>query len=67
MLKFAAENDVKAYLKKLADERRESLKMRGQEAKRQRQYENEQHREAVESALKEGILQSECKLIMHRS
>lgn len=67
MLKFAADNDVKAYLKKLADERRESLKMRGQEAKRQRQYEDEQHREAVESALKEGILQSECKLIMHRS
>lgn len=61
MLKFAAENDAKEYLKKLADERRDSLKARGQEARKHRMYEEEQHQQAVASALKEAALQSECK------
>jgi hypothetical protein len=61
MLKFAAENDAKEYLKKLEDERRESLKLRGQDARRQRLYDDEQHQQAVAGALKEGALQSECK------
>ena len=61
MLKFASENDAKAYLKKLADERRASLKLRGQEARKQRLYDDEQHQQFVATALKEGALQSECK------
>ncbi len=65
LLKVAAENDAKAYLQKLADERRESLKIRGKEARRQRMYEEEQVRQAVVDALKEEILQSECEFISH--
>ena len=65
MLKFAAENDAKEYLKKLADERRESLKLRGQEARKQREYEEERAKEAIDAALKEGKLQSECKSILY--
>ena len=32
MLKFAAQDDAKAYLAKLAEERRQSLELRGKEA-----------------------------------
>ena len=61
MLKFDAENDAKAYISKLAEERRKSLKLRGVEARKRRQYEDEQHSKAIESALIEGALQSDCK------
>ena len=61
MLKFAAENDAKAYIKQLAEERRRSLQQRGQEARRQRIYEDEQRHKATSEAIQEGKLQSECK------
>jgi hypothetical protein len=61
MLKWAGENDTKEYIAKLAEERRKSLQFRGGEAKKQRIYEDEQHRKAVGSALAEGALQSQCK------
>eukprot|EP00934_Nitzschia_sp_Nitz4_P001106 Nitzschia sp. Nitz4//scaffold76_size158648//55285//57377//NITZ4_002541-RA/size158648-processed-gene-0.236-mRNA-1//1//CDS//3329557830//1106//frame0 len=61
MLKFAAENDAKEYIQQLAKERRESLHLRGQEAKRKRNLEDEQKQQAVVSAIQEGVLQSECQ------
>ena len=61
MLKFAAENDAKAYIKQLAEERRRSLQQRGHEARRQRIYEDEQRHKATSEAIQEGKLQSECK------
>ena len=61
MLKFDAENDAKAYVAKLAEERRKSLQLRGVEARRRRQFEEEEHSRAIESALIEGALQSDCK------
>ena len=61
MLKFNAENDAKAYIAKLSEERRKSLELRGVEARRRRQFEEQQHAKAVESALIEGALQSDCK------
>jgi hypothetical protein len=61
MLKWAGENDTKEYIAKVAEERRKSLQFRGEEAKKQRIYEDEQHRKAIESALAEGALQSQCK------
>jgi hypothetical protein len=63
MLKFAAENDAKTYLKKLEEERRESLQERGREAHRQRMYEDEQRHKATLEAIQEGTLQSECKFL----
>lgn len=61
MLKFAAEKDAKEYISQLAKERRESLQLRGQEARRAREFEDEQRRLAIEETLKEGALQSNCK------
>jgi hypothetical protein len=61
MLKWAGEEDAKAYLAKLAEERRKSLQLRGQEAIKRRQYEDEDHAKAVQKAIEDGILQSECR------
>ena len=61
MLKFNGENDAKAYVAKLAEERRKSLELRGVEARRRRQFEDEEHSKAVEAAFIEGALQSDCK------
>mmetsp|Transcript_33360 Transcript_33360/g.37295 ORF Transcript_33360/g.37295 Transcript_33360/m.37295 type:complete len:691 (-) Transcript_33360:200-2272(-) len=61
ILKFGAENDAKAYLAKLAEERRQSLQLRGREARKARQYEEEEHSKAIENALIEGALQSDCQ------
>jgi hypothetical protein len=61
MLKFSAENDAKEYVAKLAEERRKSLQLRGIEARKRRQLEEEEHSKAIESALIEGALQSDCK------
>ena len=63
MLKFAGERDAKAYLAKLAEERRQSLQLRGREARKVRQYEEEEHAKAVQEAIANGLLQSECKSI----
>jgi hypothetical protein len=62
MLKFAAENDAKIYLKNLEEERRRSLQQRGSEKRRQRNYDDEQRHKSVSEAVQEGMLQSECKL-----
>ena len=61
MLKFSADNDAKEYIAKLAEERRKSLQLRGIEAKKRRQFEEEEHSKAIENALLEGALQSDCK------
>lgn len=61
ILKWAGENDAKAYLAKLADDRRKSLQFRATEAREQRSHEEEEHATAVQKAREEGILQSACK------
>ena len=61
MLKWAGEEDVKAYLAKVAEGRRQSLQFRGMEARKVRQLEQEEHAKAVHEALIEDALQSDCK------
>jgi hypothetical protein len=61
VLQWAGDNDAKAYLAKVAEERRQSLHMRGQEHRRQRQYDAEQNQQEVMKALADGTLQSECQ------
>jgi hypothetical protein len=61
MLKFAGERDAKAHLAKLAEERRKSLQLRAKEARKIRQYEEEEHAKAVQEAIADGLLKSECK------
>lgn len=61
MLKFEAERDAKAYLAKLAEQRRQSLQLRAKDARKIRQYEEEEHSKAIENALIEGALQSDCQ------
>ena len=61
MLKFQGENDAKDYIAKMAEERRKSLQLRGVEAGRRREVEEEQHAKAVEAAFIEGALKSDCK------
>ena len=63
MLKWAAENDAKEYLAKMAAERRKSLQFRGDEHKRVRKYEDEQHQQQLIEKFVEGQLQSECKYL----
>ena len=60
MLKWEGERDVKDYLKQVADTRRKSLKFRGEESKRIRQYEEEQHGQEMERVHADGKLQREC-------
>jgi len=61
MLKFSADNDAKEYIAKLAEDRRKSLELRGEEARKCRQFEEEEHSKVIESALIEGALQSDCQ------
>jgi hypothetical protein len=61
ILKWAGEKDAEAYLKKLEEERRKSLQLRGQEARKARQYEEEVHAKAVSDAIADGELQSACE------
>jgi hypothetical protein len=62
MLKWAGENDGKAYLAQLADERRKSLQFRGVEAQKHRLLKQEQHGKEVQKSLAEANLKSDCKL-----
>jgi hypothetical protein len=64
MLKWGGENDVKDYLAKMAEERRKSLQQRAADARKVRNYEEEEHAKAVQKSLEEMILQSECKLLL---
>ena len=61
MLKWAGEKDAEAYIAQMAEERRKSLHFRGEEAKRHRLLEEDEHEKSVQSAIAEGLLQSECK------
>jgi hypothetical protein len=61
VMKWAGEKDAKAYIAKMADDRRKSLQFRGQEAKKHRMYEDQEHQNAIESASAEAALQSDCK------
>lgn len=66
MLKFQGENDAKDYVAKMAEERRKSLQLRGVEARKRREFEEEQHAKAVEATLIEGALKSDCKYNLYR-
>ncbi|KAL3912309.1 MAG: hypothetical protein SGILL_006934, partial [Bacillariaceae sp.] len=61
MLKWAGEKDAEAYLKKMEEERRQSLQQRGRDARKARQYEEEQHAKAVSEAIADGEIQSACQ------
>ena len=61
VLKWAGENDAKEYLSKVAEERRKSLKFRGEENKRHMAYYADQKSKELNEAAAEGALQSECE------
>ena len=61
VLKWAGDNDAKAYLAKVAEERRQSLHMRGQEHRRQKIFDDEQYQQEGMKALADGKLRSECQ------
>jgi len=61
LLKMEGERDAEKYLLKMDRERRESLQFRGQEARRVRQYEEEEHFKRVQEGIMDGRLQSECQ------
>jgi len=61
MLKWAGEEDAKAYLAKLEEERRQSFKFRNKEGRRHRELEEEAHQQAVKEAHVEEELQAACK------
>ena len=60
LLKMEGERDAKEYLLKMERDRRESLQLRGREARRIRQHEEEEHFQWVQKGIAEGRLQSEC-------
>ena len=64
MLKWAGENDTKAYLKQLEDERRLSLQFRNQEGRRHRELDEEAHQKKVQESHVEEALQAGCKFAL---
>ena len=64
MLKWAGENDAKAYLAKLEEERRQSFQFRNQEGRRHRELDEEVYQKAVQEAHVEEELQAACKLLL---
>jgi hypothetical protein len=67
MLKWAGENDAKAYLAQLEEERRQSFAFRNREGKRQRDLEAEEHHQRVQDAHTDEALQAACKYSCVRS
>lgn len=63
ILKWAGEDDVKAYKAQLAQNRKKSLQNRAMESRKWRQYEEEEHALNVQKALEEGGIQSACKFL----
>ena len=58
VLKWAGENDAKAYLAKVEDERRQSLQLRGKQTVHQRQVESEQQQQELMLVQKDEELRS---------
>lgn len=63
VLKWAGEEDAKAYLAKLEEERRQSFQFRNREGKRHRELDEEAHQQAVHEAHVEEELQAACKFL----
>jgi len=61
MLKWAGENDAKAYLEEQKELRRISFQLRNQEGKRHREIDEEKRIEEVQEAAKEEKLKTECR------
>jgi hypothetical protein len=61
VLKWAGENDAKAYLAQCEAERRASLKLRNAEGKRQREFEEEQRMLALAAAHEDEVLQAQAR------
>ena len=63
VLKWAAQDDVKEYLKDQAEERRKSLSWRNQEAKRHRELEEKRKSEDIEEKHAAETLKALCKFL----
>ena len=61
VLKWAAQDDVKEYLERCAEERRKSLAFRNKEGKRHRDLEEQWRLEELEKAHERSIVQSESQ------
>jgi hypothetical protein len=64
MLKWAGEEDAKACLVKLEEERRQSFQLRNEQGRRRREVDKEADQQRVQEAHVEEALQAACKLIM---
>ena len=62
VLKWAGEEDAKAYLAKLEEERRQSFQLRNEEGRRHRELDEEANQRRVQEAHVEEALQAACKL-----
>ena len=58
VLKWAGENDAKAYLEKLEDERRQSLQLRGKQTLHHREVEDEQRQEELTRLNEDELLRA---------
>lgn len=58
VLKWSGEKDAKAYLAKLAEERRKSLQLRGEQVQHHRQVESIQREEELQRAHEDELLRS---------
>lgn len=58
VLKWAGEEDAKAYLRKIEEERRQSLQHRGEQVRHQREIANAQHEEELMQAHQDEQLRS---------
>lgn len=63
MLKWAGEEDAKAYLSQLEEERRQSFQLRNREGKRHRDLDEEAHQGEVQEAHVEEELQAACTFV----
>ena len=61
MLKWAGEDDAKAYLADLEEERRKSLQRRGEEARRHREIDDALRRDEIIRNQEDEALRSACK------
>jgi hypothetical protein len=66
VLKWAAQDDTKAYLAEVAEERRKSLAFRNKEGRRHRQLMEEWRCEELQKAHEVGELKSACKFVCLR-
>lgn len=67
VLKWAGEDDVKAYLAEVEAKRRKSLQFRGQEARRHRDIKNETYQQEIFRNQEDEALRSACKSLRYSS